>query len=340
MVALYRSGRPTDALAVYRQTSEFLARRAGAGAESRRCRSSSTRSFTRTASLELAPHDASREAQVLCPFKGLASFDRSDAEYFCGRERIVSELIARLAASPLVGIVGASGMGKFVAVEGGGPCRSGRWRAAGQRQLATGDSCGPAITRRRSRACPRARRGRGGAGRAETGEGVVIAVDQLEELFTVCEDADEPATFLDGLAGAARDSAGRALVVVALRADFYGRVAGYPGFAELLSRSHVLVGPMDREELARAIEERRIAPGSKRSALWLTRSSTTSMGSRAGCRCSRQPCSSCGASATDARCDTSATATAEACRERSPGSPRTHTLACLIPIGVSPGRFC
>jgi serine/threonine protein kinase len=48
----------------------------------------------------------------VCPFKGLSFFDRSDAEYFCGRERVVSEVVARLAASRLVGILGPSGIGK------------------------------------------------------------------------------------------------------------------------------------------------------------------------------------------------------------------------------------
>ena len=48
----------------------------------------------------------------VCPFKGLASFDRADAEYFYGRERIVSDLLARLVESPLVGILGPSGIGK------------------------------------------------------------------------------------------------------------------------------------------------------------------------------------------------------------------------------------
>ena len=44
-------------------------------------------------------------------------------------------------------------------------------------------------------------------------------------------------------------------MVVSLRADFYGRLASYPRLAALLSASHVLVGPMDRDELARAIEQ-------------------------------------------------------------------------------------
>jgi WD40 repeat protein len=42
--------------------------------------------------------------------------------------------------------------------------------------------------------------------------------------------------------------------VVAVRADFYGRCAAYPDLSALLGANHVLVGPMTRDELARAIE--------------------------------------------------------------------------------------
>ena len=40
-----------------------------------------------------------------------------------------------------------------------------------------------------------------------------------------------------------------------LRADFYGRWRLTRAFAQMLSGDHVLVGPMDRDELARAIAE-------------------------------------------------------------------------------------
>ena len=46
---------------------------------------------------------------VLCPFKGLASFEMDDAHVFFGRERLVAELVARLVGSPLLGVVGPSG---------------------------------------------------------------------------------------------------------------------------------------------------------------------------------------------------------------------------------------
>ena len=42
--------------------------------------------------------------------------------------------------------------------------------------------------------------------------------------------------------------------MVAVRADFYGRCAAYPELSRALGDNHVLVGPMSREELRRAIE--------------------------------------------------------------------------------------
>ena len=86
----------------------------------------------------------------------------------------------------------------------------------------------------------------GGSGRA------VLVVDQLEELFTACRDEHERMTFVAALVRAVRER--RAAVVLAVRADFYGRCAAYPELAALLAANHVLVGPMDDDELRRAIE--------------------------------------------------------------------------------------
>ena len=58
----------------------------------------------------------------------------------------------------------------------------------------------------------------------------MIAVDQLEELFSVCESERERRAFLELLAAAAQDHDRRALVVCALRADFYGRLGSHQGF--------------------------------------------------------------------------------------------------------------
>src|SRR5262249_57940941 len=110
MLALYRAGRQADALAAYRQASELL--REELGLEPSRALQELERAILdQDASLE-GTRDAAAMRGVLvavCPFKGLAFFDRADAEYFCGRERLVADVLARLVESPLAGIVGSSG---------------------------------------------------------------------------------------------------------------------------------------------------------------------------------------------------------------------------------------
>ena len=58
-------------------------------------------------------------ADVPCPFKGLAAFQPEDAEFFSGREGLVAGLVARLAETPLLGVVGPSGSGKSSAMRAG-----------------------------------------------------------------------------------------------------------------------------------------------------------------------------------------------------------------------------
>ena len=250
MLALYRSGRQADALACYREACARLRDELGLtpGAE------------LRELERMILHHDAGlggdravQGAAVVCPFKGLAAFESSDAEFFCGRDRIVSELIARLAEWPLVGILGPSGIGKssllragvLPALRAGGLPGSSGWR---QVLLRPGKQ--PVRDLERSLGGPVDE----SATRLGRGERLVVAVDQLEELFTVCEEENERAEFLERLVAAAGDHERRVLVLCTLRADFYGRLSAYPRFAELLSRSHALVGPMDRAELREAIE--------------------------------------------------------------------------------------
>jgi DNA-binding SARP family transcriptional activator/WD40 repeat protein len=263
MLALYRAGRQADALAVYRRTSELL--RDELGLEpSRRLQELERSILEHDPSLVSAPpaRAATRaDSTEVCPFKGLAFFDRGDAEYFCGRERLVSDLIARLVESTLVGLLGPSGIGKSSLLRAGVlPALSGGVlpASAGWRQV---------LLRPGEHPCAELQRALGGDRVTEVlanlshGQRIVVAVDQLEELFTMCETEQERAAFLDQLVAAACDPDRRALVVVSLRADFYGRLSSYPRFAGLLSASHVLVGPMDRDELARAIEQPAVRAG-------------------------------------------------------------------------------
>jgi WD40 repeat protein/DNA-binding SARP family transcriptional activator/energy-coupling factor transporter ATP-binding protein EcfA2 len=182
---------------------------------------------------------------VACPFKGLASFDVEDAAFFFGRERLVAAMVARLAGAPLVGIVGPSGSGKSSALRAGllPALASGvlpgseRWGLA---LLRPGEHPLRALQHATAYAAPRVRH--------------VVAVDQFEEAFTACREEGERAAFVDALVASTHDPRRPTLVLVAVRADFYGRCAIYPELWRLLGANQVPVGPMSRDELRRAIE--------------------------------------------------------------------------------------
>src|SRR5262249_7154919 len=48
----------------------------------------------------------------VCPYKGLARFETADAEFFFGREGVVSQAVGHLAEGRFLALVGPSGSGK------------------------------------------------------------------------------------------------------------------------------------------------------------------------------------------------------------------------------------
>ena len=205
------------------------------------------------------PHTPARAAaEGICPFKGLASFEPVDAEYYFGRERLVAELVARVVGAGFLGVVGPSGSGKSSVL------RAGLLPALAGGVLPGSDGWRRLLLRPGDRPLDELRRVLVSGAKDPLAEALdtlpsggrlLLAVDQLEELFTACRSDTERAAFADTLARAASDPERRALVVVALRADFYGRFAAYPRLAELLGANHVLVGPMQASELRRTIEQ-------------------------------------------------------------------------------------
>lgn len=207
--------------------------------------------------LSATPTPTRLAAHGICPFKGLASFEPTDADYFFGRERLIAELVARLVGATFLAIVGPSGSGKssvlraglLPAVAGGVLPGSERWRRV--------------LMRPGERPLDELRRMLASGAKdplAETlstlpaGERLLLAIDQLEELFTTCSSEDERAAFVEAITRATADPQGRTIVAVALRADFYGRFAAYPALTDLLGANHVLVGAMQATELRRAVE--------------------------------------------------------------------------------------
>jgi WD40 repeat protein/class 3 adenylate cyclase len=171
-------------------------------------------------------------ADVPCPYKGLLSFEPEDSELFFGREQLVEDIAARLEEAGFLAVVGSSGSGKSSLVRAGVVPRLERGTDGTARTAIFTPGAHPLAQL---------------AGAADV---TLLVVDQFEELFTLCRDEDERGAFIDALL----DAAGRARVIVALRADFYGHCTAYPRLASALEEHQALVGPMGEEELRRAIE--------------------------------------------------------------------------------------
>jgi WD40 repeat protein len=78
-----------------------------------------------------------------------------------------------------------------------------------------------------------------------------VIVDQFEAVFTLCSDETERGALISALCELARTR----LVVLALRADFYGSAIAYPGLLRALQERHVVLGPMTAEQVRRAVVE-------------------------------------------------------------------------------------
>jgi WD40 repeat protein/DNA-binding SARP family transcriptional activator len=232
MLALYRCGRQADGLEVYRRTYKLLGDELGLepGAELQELeRAILVQDPALTITVE-PPSPLQPDRQV-CPFMGLAAFETTDAEFFFGRERLVEELVARLADIPLLAIIGPSGSGKSSLLRAGLLPALDRWP---QVILRPGD--------------------RPNLDELPPGGRVVVAVDQFEELFSQAVAEPDRQAFVDGLVEAAWDPERRAIILVALRADFFGHLGRYVEFADLVGPNHILLGPMSTGELRRAIE--------------------------------------------------------------------------------------
>jgi WD40 repeat protein len=84
---------------------------------------------------------------------------------------------------------------------------------------------------------------------------LVLVIDQFEELFTLVEDEDTRAAFLESLVTALLDEHSRLRVVITLRADFTDRPLEYVDFGELLRQRTEFVLPLTPDELELAITQ-------------------------------------------------------------------------------------
>ena len=165
------------------------------------------------------------------PYRGLLAFEPDDRAFFFGREEVTAKITRRLAPGRLLAVVGASGSGKSSVLRAGvvAAVRAGEVGGLRDAELLTPGPA-PALD-------------------TDDEPDRLVVVDQFEELFTLCDDADSRQAFIDGLLQL------RCAVAIGVRADIYGRLSGHSELALAVADNQVLLGPMGNGELERAITE-------------------------------------------------------------------------------------
>ncbi len=198
------------------------------------------------------------------PYLGLTPFSTSDAARFVGRETEVDSFVNRLRQRPLQVVVGPSGAGKTSFIHAGVlPALPASWRtvtlrpgsaplAALATRLATANltigELRPALESAPATAAAL-------IAQTVTSGILVIVIDHLEELFTLCTSATERVQFAAVVAELSASTEGPIRVVGAIRDDFLMDLDALAPLRAQLSPAVVLLGNPTRDALVRIVVE-------------------------------------------------------------------------------------
>jgi basic membrane lipoprotein Med (substrate-binding protein (PBP1-ABC) superfamily)/DNA-binding SARP family transcriptional activator len=278
MLALYRAGRPADALRSIGSFRRHIGDELGIEPSPTLLRLEEQillhdeRIQVSNSSPKLPIGRATPAAN---PYKGLLSFEADDAPSFFGRNALIADLLRAVSSSEqLVALVGASGSGKssviraglIPALAKGAIPGSDGWLIASmmpgahpfaelEAALLRSTIGGPpslseqlqdpeaGILRSVLRVLPDER------------SHLVLVIDQFEELFTMVESDEVRDRFLSNLITAIDDPRRRLSVVITLRADFYAEPLRHPKFGARLGHGIINVTQLSAEELEVAAVE-------------------------------------------------------------------------------------
>ena len=249
MLALYRSGRQSEALQSFSRARQVLAHELGIE-PSNELRALELQILEQDASLASSTLPAIQTSPVADlrrnPYKGLRAFDEADSNDFFGRAELVRQLVDRFASrtpAPLTVLAGPSGAGKSSVLRAGLIPRL-RDQGLIVAVMFPGNDPEEAL----ERAC-----------REETTDGAtdnasdpvdVIAVDQFEELFTETS-GDKRDRFIARMI----DETDSTRWVVTVRADFLDELLTHPELGRRLQESLALVSPLEDGEVEAAVVE-------------------------------------------------------------------------------------
>ncbi|MBX2998888.1 MAG: AAA family ATPase [Caldilineaceae bacterium] len=221
--------------------------------------------------------------QAQNPYQGLHPFERAHAVFFFGRESITERLLETVRARPFVTLIGPSGSGKSSLIQAGllpkltefthvvsfrpgeDPFRA--LAEAFQPLLSLEQSAPDWATLLRQQArglqdladnldlLPK------GEAASAAERRLLLIVDQFEELFTITADPTDRQSFLTLLLSALDHERTRISMLISIRADFMTQALASASLAAALQDAAIVLGPMNREEIRRAIEQPALRQG-------------------------------------------------------------------------------
>ena len=213
------------------------------------------------------------------PYRGLYAFREQDAPLFFWREKFSETLFEAVFSRSLVAVVGASGAGKSSVVFAGLLPKlrpNAEWLIAefrpGPRPFESLSAALLPLLEPQMTEMDRLLEMRKLSTALKNGDlklseiiatilkkdadakEVLLFADQFEELYTLCDDPDLRRQFVDLLLDSLNEESGLKLLLT-LRADFMAQALPHRPFADALQNTDLKLGPMNPEELTRAITE-------------------------------------------------------------------------------------